>query len=114
MENVFDSLKLHTFDQIAETMGYEAECMGKKARVLFCSPSVNESLSEYDYDFARPMLEFREKDWAGVREAIEAKKDVKIKVRGKEYYALKIISDPVPAKDGCVYRVTLEPHDVGP
>lgn len=108
MENVFDSLKAQTFDQIATTMGYDAECNGMKARVLFNWPSVGEKVSEHQYDFDRPTIEFKEGDWPGVRELIEAKEDVIIEVRGKEYYALKIIGDKNIAHDGETYKVILQ------
>lgn len=89
-------------------MGYEAECRGVKAQVLFNSPSKNEKLSEHDYDYDRPTLEFKVNDWIGVREAIERKEDVLITVRGRNYYAMKIIGDDRIADDGETYKVLLE------
>ncbi len=89
-------------------MGYEAECRGVKAQVLFNSPSKNEKLSEHDYDYDRPTLEFKVGDWIGVRQAIEQKEDVLITVRGRDYYAMKIIGDDDIADDGETYKVLLE------
>ena len=108
MDNVFDAFKLQTFSQIATTMGYDAICDGVKARVLFNSPSQNEKVSEHQFDYDRPTLEFKITDWPGVREKIEAKEDVLITVKGKEYYAMKIVGDGKIANDGETYKVTLE------
>lgn len=108
MENVFDSFKAQTFDHIATTMGYDAYCDGVKARVLFNSPSKGEKVSEHQFNYDRPTLEFKVNDWPGVRELIEAKEDVLITVKGKEYYAMKIVGDGTIAKDGETYKVVLE------
>lgn len=108
MDNVFDTLKAQTFDTIATTMGYDAVCESVTARVLFNLPSEEETVSEHDYDFDRPTLEFKEGDWPGVREKIEAKQDVLITVRGKTFYALKIIGDGKIAHDGETYKVILQ------
>ncbi|RLJ34164.1 hypothetical protein CLU97_3659 [Chryseobacterium sp. 7] len=108
MDNVFDTFKALTFDVIATTMGYDAQCRGITARVLFNHPSENEKLSEHNYDYDRPTLEFKVNDWEGIREAIERKEDVLITLRGKEYYAMKIIGDDRIAHDGDTYKVLLE------
>lgn len=108
MANVFDSFKLHTFDAIATTMGYDASCMGIKARVLFNEPSSKEKVSEHSFDYNRPTLEFKIKDWEGVKELIEAKEDVLISVKGKEYYAMKVVGDGTIAQDGETYKVILQ------
>jgi len=107
VDNVFDAFKAQTFDQIATTMGYTATCRGTVARVLLNTPNVSEKVSEHSYDYDRPTLEFKIKDWPGIKEAIEAKEDVVITVRGTDYYALKIIGDGNIAQDGEVYKVTL-------
>jgi hypothetical protein len=108
LDNVFDSFKAQTFDVIATTMGYDAQCRGITARVLFNHPSENEKLSEHNYDYDRPTLEFKVNDWEGIREAIERKEDVLITLREKEYYAMKIIGDDRIAQDGDTYKVLLE------
>lgn len=108
MDNVFDTLKAQTFDVIATTMGYDAVCQGVAARVLFNSPSVEEKVSAHDYAYERPTLEFKEGDWPGVRDLIEAKEDVVITVRGIDYYALKIVGEGKTAHDGETYKVILE------
>lgn len=106
MDNVFDTLKANTFAAIAETMGYDAAWNGVTARVLYNDPSVSEKVSEHSYDYQRPTLEYKEGDWPGMRELIETKQDVLIELRGKTYYALKIVG--AIAKDGDTYKVQLE------
>lgn len=106
MANVFDTLKANTFSAIAITMGYDAVWNGITARVLFNDPSVNEKVSEHEYDYHRPTIEFKEGDWPGMKELIEAKADVIIETRGNQYYALKIAG--MVAKDGETYKVQLQ------
>lgn len=108
MDNVFDSFKAQTFSSIATTMGYTAICEGVEARVLYNEPSVSEKLSEHSFEYSRPTLEFKTGDWVGVREKIEAKDDVLISVKGKEYYAMKIVGDGTIAKDGETYKIALQ------
>jgi len=108
MDNVFDAYKAQTFDVIATTMGYDAVCEGVSARVLFNSPSVSETVSDHDYDYGRPTLEFKVGDWPGVKEKIEATQDVTITVRGVDYYAMKITGPGSIAQDGETYKVILE------
>ncbi|MCO5285202.1 MAG: hypothetical protein M9898_02170 [Chitinophagaceae bacterium] len=106
MDNVFDTLKVNTFSAIAVTMGYDASWNGITARVLYNDPSVSEKVSEHGYDYQRPTLEYKEGDWPGMRELIEAKQDVIIEIKGKNYYALKIVG--AVARDGDTYKVQLE------
>jgi len=108
LENVFDEYKAHTFSAIATTMGYDAECRGMTARVLFNQPSKNEKVADYEYSYDRPTLEFKIGDWPGIREAIDAKENVIINVRSKEYLALRIDGERNAARDGETYLVYLQ------
>lgn len=109
MENVFDTLKAETFSAIAVTMGYDAVWNGLTARVLFNDPSAPEDVSDHRYDYRRPTIEYKEGDWPGMRQAIEAKQNVLIETRGKRYHALKV--EGTIARDGDTYKVQL--HETG-
>lgn len=108
MPNPFDHIKHQVFDHIAVTMGYDAICRGVKARVLYNCPAEKEAVGSHDYSFERPTLEFREGDWPGIKQAIEAKENVLIEIEGKQYYALKIVGNRTIARDGETYQVILE------
>ncbi len=108
MENVFDMLKVETFDRIAETMGYTALWDGTPARVLFNDPSEGEKVGDYNYDYQRPTLEYKHGDWPGLRDLINDKSAEKITVRGKDYWTLKLIGDSKRATDGDVFTVILQ------
>ncbi|MBS1775330.1 MAG: hypothetical protein JSS64_03510 [Bacteroidetes bacterium] len=112
MENAFDKLKTVVFSAVAGTMGYEAiwfhngiENEGIKARVLFSDAGEKEEVSDFDFDYARPVIEYKEEDWQGLKTLVDAKQAQIIKVRDAYYYTLKVIS---VARDGEVYKVILQ------
>lgn len=108
MDNIFDSLKSNVFNVIAVTMGYDAVWNGITAIVLFSDPSVAEKVSEHEYEYQRPKIEYREADWQGLKELIKAKQPQIIEIGVKQYYTMAIIGDVIKAKDGAVYTITLQ------
>lgn len=114
MENIFDGFKANVFDIVANTMGYTGTWNGLTAPVLFNDPSTDEELSDHDYDYQRPTLEYKEGDWPGLKELINEKDTQTIEVMGKSYYTLKILGldgKQSSARDGETYKVILQEAD---
>jgi hypothetical protein len=95
MSNIFDGLQETAFNIVTNTMGYPATWQPstgelKTANVLFKDATQTAKLLELPYDPKNSMIEYKQGDFNGLKEAVDSGKEPVIEVNGIQYGVMEI------------------------
>jgi hypothetical protein len=103
MPNVFDTLKLSTFDIVARTMGYDCFWGQLSARVFLSEPTQAEALANLNYEPRMTVMEYRAGDFPGLFDAVRSHDAEFVTINGRTF----TVRDVQAVFDGDTYRAQL-------
>lgn len=100
MSNLFDSLKIKTFDVVTKTMGYDAVWTSSEsgslpllARILYKDPSEKQELSGVgDWNPNEPYMEYRIGFFPGLKERVDSNFPEFVEIAGKGFFAVREVN----------------------
>jgi hypothetical protein len=113
MSNIFDSLKIKTFDVITKTMGYDAVWISSElgsfpslARVVYKDPSEKQELSGIDsWNPDQPFMEYRIGFFLRLKERVDLGFAEFVEINGKGFFAVREVKTKF---DGDTFMARLE------
>lgn len=108
--NLFDGIQDMMFDVVTEVYGYQASWTPSAGGAAITGPCLlKEPTKDYDmngvaYTPFHRIMEYRQGYFSGLFEAVRAKSDETVIIKGKSYYVRNVQA----AYDGKTYRAEIE------